>query len=227
MKNQFSKYFRTYILLDFINPMQEVIAWNKIARNGKEERTIETLTLQSQLVDEEAEELLKAISENDEIEFLDAWCDLFVVLSYYVYLKEITPLDLENLFKKYETTYLSYCYNDTLEDLVLDIKEYKDEESLIYVCRALLDYKGKGFEALLEVLKSNNSKFPLVKNYPQSSHQVEECKRIEVNSKGRYKNVSCKVINNRICFFDSNNKIMKPSTFVEPNLIPYIQKEEV
>lgn len=101
--------------------------------------------------------------------------------------------------------------------------------ALCYLLDVNLDYNMK------QVLHSNDTKYPyrtkIEKLYPGTSSAEalrQECKAIEERSNGRYTGVSYREVEDiptpdiagpRIVFFDSNGKIMKPSTFEEPKII--------
>lgn len=214
MMNKLSDYFRVSLDQedDFLNCYHRVIKWNLTANNGKCNYSENSIKQQYILVKEEAEELLKAIKEKNAIDFLDAWCDLFVVLSYYVHLTQNSGV----------IRFVSFKGIISINEIVEDILSCPDLFALNDVCTALHTYKGDGYHALLEVLDSNDSKFPSVKNYRDEKELEKECAEIELKSKGRYKNVTYTIYNGLVIFKDSNNKIMKPSSYREPNLLPYI-----
>lgn len=79
--------------------------------------------------------------------------------------------------------------------------------------------------AFNEVADSNLSKFIYVGSGELSPHQLadfaNECNQIELQ--GRYSGVRWKREDGYVVFFDENGKIVKPSTFKEPNLKPYLK----
>jgi hypothetical protein len=81
--------------------------------------------------------------------------------------------------------------------------------------------------AFNEVAESNLSKFIRVGTGEISPQQLadfaNECNQIE--SQGRYSNVHWKRQGEYVVFLDGNGKIVKPSTFKEPNLEQFIKGE--
>lgn len=216
---EYSKYFNT-LEYNFSDLMERVAKWNSLPNKGKHDRSLASINNQKRLVWEEAEELLTALKENNEVEMLDAWCDLFVVLSYFVFLNlptdEINPDMLKDLN--------SLPTDKPLDNFIKELAAYSDVQALRDVCSAISLYKGEGYNALLEVLDSNDSKYPSIYEYPSSIYIESESKRIEQDSKGRYTGVSGSYYDGKVCFKDSNNKIMKPKEFKKPNLLPFINK---
>jgi NTP pyrophosphatase (non-canonical NTP hydrolase) len=81
--------------------------------------------------------------------------------------------------------------------------------------------------AFNEVAESNLSKFIHVGKDELSPQQLtdfaNECNQIELQ--GRYSNVQWKRQGEYVVFLDGNGKIVKPSTFKEPNLEQFIKGE--
>lgn len=206
---------------------KHVVDWNSVAASAKGEFT--PLEKQWEFVGEELEETVTALIENDRKEVVDGACDLFVVASYAYWLSNNYSLSSE----KYLT------YNPDLKfspGKALDAFANDDYEEMLKLSTALLF----GLDMQLDknmssVLHSNDTKYPYRINienlYPGTSYPEalrQECKAIEERSKGRYTGVYFREVDDigtpdisgpRIVFFDSNGKIMKPSTFKEPAIV--------
>lgn len=212
---------------------QRVVEWNNVAARAKGSTT--PLEKQMGFIKEEFDELITASKENDQVEIVDAACDLFVVSSYALAIKaSINSTSWRNtlLYSKGERfdigemMSLLYGYNPESESV-----RQKILEMVIGLCYSLdtnLRYN------MLQVLDSNDSKYPyasqIESHHPGTTLEEalrRECVAIEKRSEGRYKDIYAKQVQDlatpdvspRIVFFDSNGKIMKPCTFVEPKII--------
>jgi NTP pyrophosphatase (non-canonical NTP hydrolase) len=81
--------------------------------------------------------------------------------------------------------------------------------------------------AFNEVAESNLSKFLYVGSGELSGLQLAELNKdcIDIESQGRYSGVHWKRQGEYVVFLDGNGKIVKPSTFKEPNLEQFIGGE--
>lgn len=202
---------------------KHVVDWNSVAASAKGEFT--PLEKQWEFVGEELEETIKALSENDRKEVIDGACDLFVVASYAYWLSNNYSLSL--------------TYTPDLKfspGKALDAFANEDYEEMLKLSTALLFGLDMQLDKnMKQVLHSNDTKYPyrskIEKLYPGTSSAEalrQECNAIEERSKGRYTGVYYREVEDiptpdiagpRIVFFDSNGKIMKPSTFKEPKII--------
>lgn len=202
--------------MDLYGYAQDIVKWNWF-KDGEVEVTPEMLENQGKLVEEEFNELLEAINAGPEAEqeLIAEACDLFVVGSYYFYLK-------------YGYTYRCLPVKMELKDIIEDLdifissKRYDEGIDLIWD----LVYSLKDSHEIMEAkLKSNWSKLPKLSEfsyaigYEDLAIEVKkECKRIEEVSKGRYTNVVGNVVvgqDARLVFRADNGKgkIVKPLTY--------------
>lgn len=202
---------------------KHVVDWNSVAASAKGEFT--PLEKQWEFVGEELEETIKALSENDRKEVIDGACDLFVVASYAYWLSNNYSLSLTY------TSDLKFSPGKAL-----DAFANEDYDEMLKLSTALLFGLDMQLDKnMKQVLNSNDTKYPyrskIEKLYPGTSSAEalrQECNAIEERSKGRYTGVYYREVEDiptpdiagpRIVFFDSNGKIMKPSTFKEPKII--------
>lgn len=197
---------------------QHVIRWNDVARKARGGAYTDK-DLQWSFVKEEFDETLAALRAGDRIEAVDGACDMFVVASYALYLdkKEALPI---------------YCTQSTKVDFSLvELEQAVHETKNPYV--ALKHIVAFLFRLdiplaynLKEVLSSNDSKYPTIaelREWHPGKDLVDaldqECEDIQLRSNGRYKGVTYNRVDDRVVFFDSNGKIMKPITFRTPKII--------
>lgn len=216
--------------LDFSEPYNRVVQWNALARDGKHNFKEETLAFQKTLVVEESEELQEGFDKSSKLEVLDALCDMFVVGSYWHFLQNggrITGfIGCSPLYGVDYSSQVKFHIENNSSFLYLDS-----------VCTLLYQFNGNPTGALNEVMNSNDSKFPLVTERDGMELIVLDngdtytpeamCKWIENNCGGRYTGVTHKIvrgINRRrhYVFLSDKGKIVKPATFFDPNLEPFI-----
>lgn len=206
-----------------------VIEWNRVAAVAKGGK-FTPLELQHDFIIEEFEELAAALEDGDRKMVVDAACDLFVVASYAYILDygrdssfdAVMSYNSKNSFNLFDLSYSVYVTKSHREILSQVV-------SLCYSLDMNLQYN------MSQVLSSNDSKFPRLKEvtdlWPQDVTAVEalemESKAIEARSNGRYTGVYFVTVKEdnahtdgpRVVFFDEKGKIMKPCTFVEPEII--------
>lgn len=224
---------------------ERVIQWNFIANNESFANEEANRSKQWELVEEEADELFKAASDNDAVELLDAVCDLFVVSSYGLFLDRLKGVGSNIREAKKELFRDSVAKETSVSILELESIIY-DSKSVYQAFRwsvdALYSLSVNSIEAFNEVMDSNDSKFPTKAEFHAAAvtvghgsnpdkHFELECRRIEEMSGGRYKGITHKLINDpakpgffRVVFRDDSGKIMKPCTFRSPQLGKYIGK---
>ncbi|QPI12955.1 hypothetical protein [Escherichia phage PNJ1809-36] len=226
----------------FKNAAKHVIDWNAKARGGEQpEFTQELFMSQIGFVREELKEYETAAKVNDHVELLDAAADIFVVSSYLTYMF---------FGEEHTMNFLDYAVGDVFTPTVytdFDALEQTFTESVQMALMAagimrmsrdtLIRSKYPEKKVIKEVLKSNDSKYPtkqqLLKTWKTSdidSAIAQECAAIEERNanrpEGAYTGVHA-VYNEKqkvYVFFDDKGKIMKPSTFVKPNIAGIINK---
>lgn len=214
----------------FIDYCWEVVAWNAVSRGGKHTFSPEEEIKQLDYCLEEIQETLEAYEEEDLVEVLDGLADCLVTISYLIALvREADVLSFEavkvsqipdNSNNFYQRLAGSYQRLSTDCPMLIDA-----EIALLDVVGALNSVNDHWNEdvdvmgVIEEVLDSNWSKFP----YLDQVVPMEECKWIEEN-RGK-EGVYHSVIDNKIVFRDKGGKIMKPSTFKEPDISKHINKE--
>lgn len=193
---ELSQYLNNVDVQGFID---SVLEWNDVAGNTCTSENYEQLrSLYINLVEEEREEVFTASNRS---EFVDGLIDTMVTGAKLCEICNVTPLYMpcsKESFSALRHAVHINCFNFAYYTL-LNVK--------------FLDVN----KALNEVLHSNWSKFPEVDNVNPSS----ECTYIE--SLGRYTNITykiCTLSNGKqvYVFRDGNGKIVKPSTFVEPDI---------
>lgn len=200
-----------------------VITWAKLGTPDGYWGTDEHLEVCWKMVEEEYKELYDAFINNDETRVVDGLCDLFVTLAQVVMIG-------------HERNVLGY-YPITgwhrIQDLFYTVKyrnilEYRKTGSSItlyeVLCRIFDATTYLIEEALLEVLDSNDSKFPTVEElkaqYGEDEEKALQAASDWIESNSEYKDV-VGIIKEGRCIFRCNQgkgKIVKPWTFKEPDL---------
>lgn len=221
----------------FADAANHIVEWNAKAQGGiTPVFTQEMFVSQIGFVREELKEFQDAAEINDHVELLDAAADVFVVASY-----------LSFMFfggKQLETTLLNTGVGDVFSNKIYDefiaLEENFAEPAqmamlalgLTRIARDTLvrsQYNEK--KVMKEVLKSNDSKYPTRKQLLAvwdtkdiDAALAQECAAIEERNKdreeGAYTGVhsTYNAVQKVYVFFDDKGKIMKPSTFVKPNI---------
>lgn len=204
----------------FVETIKEVVEWNAVARPD-ETFDDERIRTQSKFVIEELRETLVALLENNVVEYIDGLCDTLVTMGYLYYLQcgGVVDLEIEENFVEVLEDSESYSQYDliyTVSQMLFDIDKgfsscYYSMESLM-ILFYLLEKKGVDVRvAMREVLDSNWSKYPSNLTTEQA---IEEAKWIASNKD--MGGVDYKFVGDRVIFFNSDGKIMKPSTFKGP-----------
>ena len=216
--------------------MQHVVAWNAKARNGETPKfTQEMFEAQIGFVREELKEYQDAASANDHVEMLDAAADTFVVSSYLAFMfwgedKVLEALENnvgdvfpDNVFE--DVSRMEETFSEAVHMAMLAVAVMKlSRDTLV---RSVYNDK----KVMKEVLKSNDSKYPTRKQLLEVWETkdidfalAQECAAIEDRNKdrpeGAYTGVHATYNEKQkvYVFFDDKGKIMKPSTFVKPNI---------
>lgn len=218
--------------LDFTRYFNHVVEWNATARKGVHDFSQEAMDFQLSLVQEEVEgenELLEGYENVNKVMVLDGLCDTFVTASY-LYFQERKG-DAGDIIIPVPSASIDY-----LTQLQYSLKGLKSgREILKDVCALLYQFDGCVTKALTEVLASNDSKFPKVFTlsgmdifYDHNGNETDpevECRQIEQRSEGRYTGVNYIIVGEgnerRFIFKSDKGKIVKPSSFFEPNLAKY------
>ncbi|WNL63237.1 hypothetical protein [Citrobacter phage Tr1] len=226
----------------YIDAAHHVVDWNAKARGGTiPEITQEMFMSQISFVREELKEFQVAAEANDHVELLDAAADTFVVASF---------LSWMFFGHTHVDATLSLPMGDALPDNIYDSFMSYDELNTepqhmamlaLTVTRMARDtlvrsvYNDK--KVMKEVLKSNDSKYPTRKQILAVWETkdidfalAQECAAIEERNKdreeGAYTGVHATFNDKQrvYVFFDDKGKIMKPSTFVKPNIAGIVNK---
>lgn len=195
---------------------QDVVSWNNFVGNVLDKEGLKDLYIN--LVKEETTEIFDSIKTNDSVEFLDGVCDTLVVGSFLLAVKN------QKDFKDYELSFKNVNIEPSIHYLEKLINEnvFENIEQILSLVENIGYSSGLDIEkAFKEVMESNWSKFPLV----DTVNPLNEVKYIE--EQGRYKNVRFErnidlEDNERYIFKDGNGKVVKPSTFKEPQLKEFI-----
>lgn len=223
---------------------KHVVAWNNKARGGEEpEFTHDLFVSQISFVREELKEYEEAAKINDHVELLDAAADTFVVSSYLTHMffgEEATMKFLENQVGSVFSPTI-YSDFDNMEALFTEPAQMAMlSAGIMNMARdTLIRSKYADKKVMKEVLKSNDSKYPTKKQLLEVWDAVDadievalakECAAIEERNanraEGAYTGVHA-VYNEKqkvYVFFDDKGKIMKPSTFVKPDIAKIIAK---
>ncbi len=219
-----------------IGAAKHIVEWNAKARGGETpEFTQEMFLSQIGFVREELKEYQDAAEKNDHVELLDAAADVFVVASYLAFMfwgeekvefalsqnvGDVFPMNIADDFNNMEET-----FTEGIQMAVMTLGITRMARDTLV--RSVYNEK----KVMKEVLKSNDSKYPTRKQILAvwDTKDIEEalakeCHAIELRNKdraeGAYTGVHA-VYNEKqkvYAFFDDKGKIMKPSTFVKPNI---------
>ena len=223
----------------FVKAAQRVIDWNMKARNTTEEefkKNIKVGDIQSQtkLVLEELKEYRDAKKSEDYVEMADAAADTFVVASFLSYL--FFGGDATKAFNINKPA--DYLADNPYESFIRSHEMVGDETGLGFLASkfmliardSLIRSRFNEKKILTEVLNSNDSKFPKRKQLLDfhNTKDIEEALKLELKWIEDHRghtgitytyNEKFKVYS----FFNSSGKIMKPSSFVEPNLSKFVK----
>lgn len=226
----------------FQQAAKHVIDWNAKARGGEQpELTQDLFVAQIGFLREELKEYEAAAKDNDHVELLDAAADIFVVASYltFMFFGEENSMNFLSNGVGDVFTPTAYTDFDALEQTFTEpVQMALMAAGITRMARDTLVrsvYPEK--KILKEVLKSNDSKYPTKKQLLTvwntsdiDSAISQECAAIEERNadrpEGAYVGVHATYNEKQkvYVFFDSNGKIMKPSTFVKPNIAGIITK---
>lgn len=216
----------------FNQQIQNVIDWNAVARNMTHTFTQGDIDAQTGYVHEEIKETIGALATNNIVELMDGAGDIFVTVVYKYFLMrgefalDFAPEELtcEELTEpRLREDYLIFAAstmltNNLYADSNNDMKYCM--ELLWFFCNTVEEWYGVDMHAIIdEVMRSNWSKFPI---YQEGFDYKGMCRVIEL---ARLKqNVDFSTVEvggvTRVAFRDKfgQGKIMKPATFIEPNI---------
>ncbi len=220
----------------FIDAAKHIVEWNAKARGGETPTFDQDMFLaQLGFVREELKEWQDAADKNDHVELLDAAADIFVVASYLAFMF----WGEEGVEKALQTSAGDVFSLKVYDEFIIMEETFTDPVQMAMIALGLTrmardtlvrsNYNEK--KVMKEVLKSNDSKYPTRKQLLTfwESKDIEEVLIMECNAieernanrpEGAYTGVHA-VYNEKqkvYTFFDDKGKIMKPSTFVKPNI---------
>lgn len=219
-------------LQTFNQQIQGVIDWNAVARNMTHTFTQADIDAQTGYVHEEIKETIGALATNNTVELMDGAGDIFVTLVYKYFLmrgefkgdfvpevltsEELTEPRLREdyLIFAASTLLTNNLYADSNNDMQYNM------ELLYFFLNTIEEWYGVDIHAIIdEVMRSNWSKFPI---YQEGFDYRGMCRVIELARLKQNVDFSIVLVNDdvRVAFRDKfgQGKIMKPATFIEPNI---------
>jgi hypothetical protein len=202
---------------------KNVLNWNKFAGNEVTNKNL--VGLYVNLVKEELSEIFHAVEVDDVVEYIDGLVDSLVVGSYLYALKK--QENFNEYLESFETVDSLKSSIDKLES-IYNSEQIENEISVVMIFLENVAFTINGNVDIIgacdEVMYSNWSKFPMVTEV----NPEDEIKYIE--SQGRYSGITYKKSLDatnveRFIFYSDKGKIVKPSTFKEPRLSQFINKE--
>lgn len=214
--------------LDFSNLIKLTIEWNRIGAGGQFDMSPQLRELQHKCLLEELQELKDAIAANDDVEIVDALCDILFVGVYAAF------MDLNVERDEYTAGYVYPEIFSTGDESVCT------EEPLLYLVEVLENYiNSRYYYALIAILAtqsiflkfdlnkayenvvmSNWTKYPMIEDVVLS----DELDYLNNHSKYAGKNVVATEVDGHYVFRidGGKGKIIKPSCFKEPQLEQFI-----
>lgn len=234
----------------FMEQLENVIRWNAV--KGPEDFSQDSINKQAEYAREEIRETMAALLASDHKEVLDGVADVFVTYGYKLYqmfneqniyakANGNQEIDFEEVVKKafviVQQSGLEAINDRHLAEMdclysASSVCQFNDlnknfNTSCVSVLVELLtlaelDFCEDIMDVVQHVMDSNWSKYPKI----GSVDIYKECFQIEMNNAGRYSNVT-PAINQEygVVVFRSDNgagKIMKPSTFFEPDCAQFL-----
>ena len=183
------------------------------------------------MVEEEYNELRESFNLNDDENILDGLCDLFVTIVQVVELS--IRLTGRNNFPPLRgmVSIQKFIQNRQIEIIIKERKLSSIDFVLLSLCKVFDTTTYPIEEALNEVLKSNDSKFPTIEElhdqYGNDTEIALQSASDWVESNYGFNNVKG-IIKEGKCIFRCDNgegKIVKPWTFSKPDLKQFIEGE--
>ena len=196
--------------------LKTTFKWNAVARSGELVADEPTMSLQHDCLLEELGELKYAFEQKDNVETLDAICDMLFVAAYASLLQSGNELSVVY-------NVLTHCESSGLERkpmqrfitrLEILVEGHKYQE----LCSELINFGVASgcdfFGAYREVTDSNWSKFPL------ACHTDLDMELDYFEEESKYNDVCVEEYNGYYIFRcdGGDGKVVKPSTFIEPDL---------
>lgn len=215
----------------FAAQAQSVIDWNTMQYAGDmiPFANAEKIAAQESYIMEEAGEIMKGIEEMNAKEVLDGVCDTFVTAVFMPSLTRKTPLDIDDLSTLDRADRLAKSWANNLPDMTpydicglmntLARAVATDPHNLVATMKLchMVELMGVNVpDAIGRVMQSNWTKFPTAEALNRTP--FDECRWIEENRNAT--DVAHIQFAGRLVFRNKGGtgKIMKPSTFVEPEL---------
>ena len=205
---------------DLNDLFKATLQWNYIAGNMEPDANGQRAALQHACLVEEVQELRDALDASDEVETLDALCDILFVAIFAHYLTDDSKPTLELDHEFIDAGYTAEDLYTQLEGL-LESRQYLTMVQLVLRTSYLFKFDIKG--AYNNVVTSNFSKFPL----EDSLNGADTLQWFEEEYK--YVRVVGSIISGRWVFRcnDGMGKVVKPPQFNEPELLQFIFGSDV
>jgi len=202
--------------LDFDNLIKLTSEWNRIGAGGQFDMSEQRKQLQHECLEEELQELNDAIAANDEVEVVDALCDILFVGIYAASINGYyfcNPCDFKANPKMAKETLLA-IYNKC-RSLIL-INDYVNICLTIVSSAPYFNFDLK--KAYENVVMSNWTKYPLIEDV----NLADELEWFKTSSK--YKDVVAQEVDGHYVFRcdNGNGKVVKWAGYKEPQLKQFI-----
>lgn len=219
----------------FVELTRDVIAWNAVARDTVHNFSEASINKQNDYIHEEIKETIKALIEDNSVEVLDGFADIFVTLIYKYFLLIKGEDELADALYgiNEELILVSKVGRESTYDLLNscslvgfygvcenEIRDCAIAVEMLFVAIQSVEklYDVDMYEVTKDVMQSNWSKYPAF--WPEENYDLE-CQRIQ-EVRGM-KNVSYKTVTvgtkTFVVFRDDfgNGKIMKPLSYTAAN----------
>ena len=221
----------------FKEQFMNVVNWNAVARNGVHDYGQDALNRQTEYTRSEIQETLVGIINDDHQEVLDGAADIFVTLAYKLFLQAQGDVDWEEVADTLFTidqqrrglveTTNAYFNKQNLLDLTVSVRIANDFEEASDLALGLLvelmmeiesQYGIDSLELTKHIMDSNWSKFPPAQDLNVTDQEVQY---ITEKMGGKFVDIVGTLNEDfNVIVYRSDKgigKIMKPSTFWEPD----------
>jgi len=213
--------------LDFDNLIKLTIEWNRIGAGGQYDMSEQRKQLQHECLLEELQELEDAIAANDEVEIVDALCDILFVGIYAAFMNERVFTDQYHYEQRLARVMCAGVFNpdqaeSTPEYFVEDIEHFIEADMYWHLIELIISYSinfnfdlKKAYE---NVVMSNWTKYPLIEDV----NLAAELEWFKTSSK--YKDVVAQEVDGHYVFRcdNGNGKVVKWAGYKEPQLKQFI-----
>lgn len=221
-------------IIEYNRQIQNVIDWNAVARNLTHSFDQSVIDKQAEYVHEEIMETIAALSTKNIKEILDGAGDIFVTLAYKYFLVRgefNNDFVLDDVFEEEELVgdrkrqqaliFISTCisgynlFGDTVSELEQGMS------ALWTLMENIEKWYGVDMHAVVdEVMRSNWSKFPEFQEGFDYDGECQIIERVRLQSDVAYSVVEVNGVK-RVSFRNQGGtgKIMKPTCFVEPDVM--------